>query len=322
MTYHDVAGRTGLLEILSWARPHDSAIERAFCREYLDPIPGMTADAFGNRMLTIGDRPRVMWSCHVDTVAARGGPQDVGVDELGIASLCHGKPGMSLGADDGAGVWIMLNMIVAGRPGLYLFHRGEEQGCLGSHWIQRNTPELLKDIDAAIALDRAGLGDVITHQSYGRTCSDAFAASLASALNDLNQDFRYAPDDTGVFTDTNEYAGIIPECTNLSVGYHGQHGPRETLDVDHCEKLLAATLKLDTSMLVIERDPSIQEDDRWGWLESYRDHQGDFADAVAEHPQLAARMLEGCGVTLDDFRMIAWEEEMDDDPGYRRLMAS
>lgn len=322
MTYHHVAGRTGLLEILSWARPHNSPVERAFCQEYLDRVPGMKADAFGNRILTIGDRPRVMWSSHVDTVAARGGQQDVGIDELDIASLCKGKAGMSLGADDGAGIWIMLNMIAAGRPGLYLFHRGEEQGCLGSHWIQRNTPDLLKDIDAAIAFDRAGLSDVITHQSYGRTCSDAFAASLASALNGLNPGFRYRPDDTGVYTDTNEYAGIVPECTNLSVGYHGQHGPRETLNVDHCEKLLAAILQLDASLLVIERDPSLQDDDRWDWHGTYRGQAGDLADAVAENPQLAARMLEQCGVTLDDFRIVAWEDEMNDETGYRPLMAS
>lgn len=321
MTY-SVAGRTGLLEILSWARPHDSGIERAFCREYLDPIPSMTADAFGNRILAIGNRPRVMWSCHVDTVAARDGQQAVRVDTLGIASLRNGKPGMSLGADDGAGVWIMLNMIAAGRPGLYLFHRGEEQGCLGSNWIRKNTPELLQDIDAAVAFDRAGYNDVITHQSYGRTCSDAFAASLASALNALNRSFRYAPDDTGIFTDTNEYAGIVPECTNLSVGYHGQHGPKETLDVGHCEDLLAAMLELDASRLVIERDPSIREDDRWGWPGSHRGYRDDFTDAVADYPELAARMLEQCGVSVDEFRMAIWEEEMGDDAGYRPLMAS
>ncbi|WP_176593189.1 M28 family peptidase [Sphingobium sp. EM0848] len=321
MTY-DVAGRSGLLEILSWARPHDSAIERAFCREYLDTVPGMTADAFGNRMLTIGDRPRVLWSCHVDTVAARGGRQDVWIDERGIVALCDGKPGMSLGADDGAGLWIMLNMIAADRPGLYLFHRGEERGCLGSDWIRRNSPETLKGIDAAIAFDRAGFSDVITHQSYGRTCSDAFAVSLASGLNDLNPDFRYEADNTGVFTDTNEYAGIIPECTNLSVGYHGQHGPRETLNVEHCEKLLEAMLKLDASLLVIERDPAMQEDDRWTWFESYRGHRYDLVDAVADHPWLAARMLEECGITLDEFQMTVWAEEMADDSGYRPLMAS
>jgi len=322
---NDVSGLTGLLEILSWARPHDSHIERAFCREYLDSIPGMKADAFGNRMLTIGDRPRVMWSCHVDTVAKRDGHQDVCIDKGGIARLCKGKPGMSLGADDGAGIWIMLNMIAASRPGFYLFHRGEEQGCLGSNWIQKNTPELLKDIDAAIAFDRAGYNDVITHQSYGRTCSDAFATSLAKALNDLNRGFRYEPDNTGVFTDTNEYAGIIPECTNLSVGYYDQHGPRETLDVDHCEQLLAAMLKLDASRLVIERDPAVREDDPWHWSGRYRHYQDDCGDSytelVAEYPRLAAELLENSGVSLDDFRMILWEEEMSDDRAYRPIMA-
>ena len=320
MTY-DLSDRAGLLEILSWARPHDSATERAFCREYLDRIAGMRSDAFGNRMLFVGDRPQILWSCHIDTVAAKGGQQAVGIDENGIASLCAGKAGMSLGADDGAGLWIMLNMIAAGRPGLYLFHRGEEEGCLGSRWIERNSPDLLVGIDAAIAFDRAGLDDVITHQSFGRTCSDAFATSLASGLNQLNRDFRYRPDDTGVYTDTNEYAGLIPECTNLSVGYERQHGPRETLDVVHCEKLLAVMLEFDASQLVIARDPSVVEDDRW-WFDRSRGHGDAFAEAVADHPALAAWMLEQCGVTFDDFQMEVWAEEMDEDGPYRPLMSS
>jgi len=320
MNVQDIAGRTGLIEILSWARPHDSKVERAFCREFLDPIAGMTADAFGNRMLAVGDRPRIMWSCHVDTVAARGGQQDVGIDEFGIARLCAGRAGMSLGADDGAGIWIMLNMIAARRPGLYVFHRGEECGCLGSRWIERHTPEFLRGIDAAIAFDRAGFHDVITHQSFGRTCSDAFAVSLASALNAVDEGFRYEPDDTGIYTDTNEYAGHIAECTNLSVGYHGQHGPRETLDVGHCERLLAAMLRLDTSKLVIERDP--QEDDHWGWHDNHRGDRDDFADVVAEYPLLAAQMLQECGFSLNDFVAAIWSEEMNEDPRYLPLTVS
>jgi len=319
---HDVRGRAGLLEILSWARPHDSVIERAFCREHLDPIRGMSADRFGNRMLAIGERPEVLWSCHVDTVARRDGHQDVGIDAHGTARLRNGRSGMSLGADDGAGVWIMLNMIAAGKPGLYLFHRGEELGCLGSSWIRRNNPGLLEGIAAAIAFDRAGSGDVITHQSSGRTCSNAFALSLATALNDLDRDFRFAPDDTGVFTDTNEYAAIIPECSNLSVGYQGQHGSRETLDVGHCEKLLAAMLKFEASRLVIERDPSVHEEDRWGTFDRFGAPVDDLADAVAEYPFLAARILGQYGVTLDDFLTEVWAEEAGDDCGYRPLMIS
>src|SRR3546814_4503361 len=93
-------------------------------------------------MITIGGRPRTLWSCHVDTVAAVGGAQAVGIDAHGVAHLCDGKAGMSLGADDGAGLWIMLGMIAAAFPGLYLFHRGEEQGCLGSRWIDRKSTRL------------------------------------------------------------------------------------------------------------------------------------------------------------------------------------
>lgn len=131
--------------------------------------------------------------------------------------------------------------------------------------------------------------------------------------------FRYAPDDTGVYTDTNEYAGIVPECTNLSVGYQRQHGPRETLDVVHCEQLLEAMLELDASQLVIERDPSVQEEVGW-WFDRGRGHGDDFVEAVADHPALAAWMLEQCGVSYDDFQMALWAEEMDDDQGYRPLM--
>jgi len=319
---HESAGRSGLIDILSWARPHDSEAERVFCRAYLDSVPGMSADAFGNRMLTIGDRPRVMWSCHVDTVAARGGRQAVCVDALGIAGLRNGKAGMSLGADDGAGIWIMLNMIAAQRPGLYVFHRGEELGCLGSSWIRRNTPAVLDGIDAAIAFDRAGFGDVITHQSYGQTCSTAFATSLAHSLNTGSPGFRYAPDNTGVFTDTNEYAGIVPECTNLSVGYHNQHGPRETLNLDHCAQLLAVMLRLDASRLMIERDPARDVDHHWGQAGMYFGYYEDFADTVADYPLLAARMLEDCGLTLDDFRMAIWAGETGSDSRYRSLTSS
>lgn len=313
--------RSSLIEILSWARPHDSETEKRFCGEFLDRVPGMERDAFGNRMLTVGDKPaRVMWSCHVDTVAQRDGPQLVAFDPAtGIASLAKGKPGMSLGADDGAGLWIMLHMIAAQRPGLYVFHRGEERGCLGSTWIRKNNPALLAGLDAAIAFDRAGHADVITHQAYGRTCSDAFAKSLGDQLNRLEKTFAYVPDDTGVYTDTNEYAGIVPECTNLSVGYHGQHGPRETLDIYHCERLLDAMLAFDFGKVTIERDPSVPdvEDRFWGGWEPRNSRPGtadpleDYAAAVETYPFVAAELLLKAGIDLDKFMDESWGLEMD-----------
>jgi len=320
----NATGRAFLLEILSWARPHGSITEQRFCREYLDTVPGMQEDAFGNRYLRIGDAP-ILWSCHVDTVAKRGGPQLVVLDTDDIAKLAKGKPGMSLGADDGAGLWIMLNMIAAQRPGLYVFHRGEEVGCLGSSWIRTENPKFLDGIKAAIAFDRAHLDDVITHQSYGRTCSQAFALSMSAALNGLDQTFAYKPDDTGVYTDTNEYAGIIPECTNLSVGYYGQHGPREVLDVAHCERLMRAMLKLDWQQLVIERDPAVRDFDDGPWS-NWREQcdLDDMVELITEAPMAAARLLRRKGFTADDLleELCGMFREHEDDHDYRPLTAA
>jgi hypothetical protein len=280
MTNEPTIGRALLLEILGWSRPHDSACETRFCHEYLDSVPGMKADDFGNRYLRIGDAP-VMWSCHVDTVARHGGPQAIQLDlSTGIISLKDGKKKCSLGADDGVGVWIMLEMIRHKRPGLYVFHRGEERGCLGSAWIARHNPKFLEGIKAAVAFDRAGFDDVITHQMSGRTCSDAFAQSFAAQLNEGCKAFTYRPDDGGVYTDTNEYADVIAECSNISVGYHGQHSHKETQDLYHAEALLASVLQLDTAKLVMEREP------------------GDFGDAYGAWERWAASG-QGAGATKD-----------------------
>ena len=292
-----------LLEILSFARPHDSECEKRFVREFVDKAhPDITQDAFGNRMVRLGSAP-IMWSCHVDTVAAEGGYQMVDFDPMtGLASLRNGKGGMSLGADDGAGVWIMLQMLKAGVEGLYVFHRGEERGCLGSEWIVRNTPELLHGIDAAIAFDRGGTHDVITHQSFGMTASDKFAWSIANQLN-RHKGLRFQPDNTGVFTDTNTYADLISECSNLSVGYDRNHGPNETLDVYHAERLLDAMLVLDLDAIEIDRQPG-----EGGWRSYMGASAGggrhtefdDLVQAVIDLPEAAAELLASYGITCDD----------------------
>lgn len=294
--------RDRLFDILSIMRPHDGANEHAFCAE-LDKIPCMRRDAFGNRMIDI---PRadysyssVLWSCHVDTVAARDGVNKLSYDDqTGIVALARGKAGQSLGADDGVGVWIMLEMIYARVEGLYIFHRGEEHGCLGSRWIAANTPEMLSKIRFAIAFDRAGTDEIITHQSSGMTASDAFAYSLASQLNAHNRAFGYAPSDRGVYTDTNEYAALVCECTNVAVGYEDQHGPRETLDVHHCEALLDAVLEIDIDALVCARragDKGYKDYSPWG------DYDTSLEQLCAAYPATAARILDALGATDDDF---------------------
>lgn len=249
-----------LRELLTYRRPHGSRTERRFLRTFLQPT-GAQPDAFGNYHLTIGDAPLVLWSCHTDTVHWMGGRQTLTEDMRGVITT-QDTHSNCLGADDTAGLYLMLQLIARQIPGHYTFHRGEERGGLGSAWLTSKAPLLIpSSVRACIALDRRGDGDVITHQMSGRCCSDAFAQSLADGLG-----LAYRPCAHGIFTDSANYTDLIGECTNLSVGYDWEHTRREQLDTAHLERLLDALSALDASALTFERAPG-DPDDPWpDWL--------------------------------------------------------
>jgi hypothetical protein len=246
---------TNLLPMLSVMRPSGSKAERRFIKHFLSPL-GLKHDDAGNLYKRIGDLP-VLWSSHTDTVHGRSGLQAVTVLE-DWALLADGETANCLGADDTVGVWLMSEMIKAKRPGLYIFHRGEECGGKGSSHIARN-PKLLDGIECAIAFDRKGHSDVITHQC-GRCCSDKFALSLAGKLGGT-----YKPCSGGVFTDTANYVDRIGECTNLSVGYYDQHSKRECTDLQFAAELRDKLLDLDFSDLETERKPGEKDTKDWSW---------------------------------------------------------
>jgi hypothetical protein len=69
----------------------------------------------------------------------------------------------------------------------------------------------------------------------------------------------YSPDDTGVYTDTAEFTDIIPECTNISVGYDHEHSQQECLNINHYELLSQAVLQVQWDKLPTDRDPTVPE---------------------------------------------------------------
>ena len=236
-----------LLGMHTYKRPHGCRTEKRFINRYIIPL-GMKVDGFGNYWKQIGESP-LMWSCHTDTVHSNKGMLRIGFDknEIGVAEKDTSN---CLGADDGAGVWLMQQMILAERPGLYLFHRAEEIGRKGSTHIAKNYAKDLTGIKFAIALDRRGKDSIITHQQSARCCSEAFSKSLAEQLN-----MGFKSDDTGSYTDTASYVDLIGECTNLSVGYTGAHTHMERLDIDFIFKLRDALMTLDASKLDDIRKP-------------------------------------------------------------------
>lgn len=297
-----------LLNMLMYKRPSGGSTEAAFIRRYVSPL-GTQRDAFGNHWVTIGESD-VLFSCHTDTVHKSEGMQNVLHTHDGWALVDKGE---CLGADCGVGVWLMAQMIREKVPGTYVFHAAEEIGGHGSSDIAEKTPERLTGIQFAIAFDRKGPREIITHQMGKRCCSDAFADSLAEALKPL----VYNKSTFGSFTDTANYTKIIPECTNIGVGYDKQHTKGETLDLYHAAKLRDALIKADWSKLVSERDPSVitfgwrgtgtstafREADLWKWDDSpyrwggWEPHlkEDDMLAYVRRNPLLVARFLERLG---------------------------
>lgn len=261
-----------LYDILSWRRPKDGWGEAQMIAGHIDTVPGMMKDLCGNRYICVGDqdKPRILWSCHTDTVHHEDGVQTIEVTGNRFIQLAPSSKSSCLGADDGAGVFLMLEMIDAGVEGLYVFHYGEERGGIGSRWLTKNTPHLVDGIQYAIAFDRRGLTDVITHQSGGRCCSDDFARSLAAQLPS-----GYKPSPDGVYTDTAEYTGLIPECTNISVGYFSEHSANERIDVVHLLNLRESLIELDIDQLVVSRKAGDIEYDYGNWGSYFDDrYQG------------------------------------------------
>jgi len=229
---------------------------------------GWEKDDFDNYRLLIpkrdGTLPETAFTAHMDT-ASYGIPTRVvhGYKEDG--SIYNTASGI-LGADDKAGMTLLL--IMAHQlfiPGYYFLFVGEERGCVGSHDAAAQGD--WSHLKRMISFDRRNYWDVITNQAGTDCCSQAFAEALAKELNAYNENFKYKPDPTGAYTDSEAFIDLIPECTNISVGYFGAHGTNEEQDIMFLDLLVDALAEVDWESLPTVRDPKAekaQRSTRWG----------------------------------------------------------
>ena len=255
-----------LISILETRRQHNSEGEASFIERFILPLGAVPyLNPKGETIAYVVDNThghsKVLWSSHIDTMHRKPKEgtsdsltQEVWVSDDGVAFVTDTAD--CLGADDGAGMYLMFNMIMRDVAGTYIFHRGEEIGCWGSGEMAEHHKDWLKGFTHAIAFDRRGTTSIITHQRGERCCSEALSEQLASLF-----DMRYESDPTGVYTDTAEYMDIIPECVNVSIGYDSEHSHFETLDTNHVFALRDAICALDWDKitLVAERDPTKRE---------------------------------------------------------------
>ena len=268
-----------LARALSVKRPHNTPAVSDFTEWLFNALPAelksfTSVDGAGN--LHIDNRiagSKTLFIAHVDTVH-----REVGANKIRKTATHWYADGAPLGADDGAGVAMLMHLIHADVKGYYIFSQGEECGGIGAKHIATHHTDLLAQFDRAIAFDRRGIDSVISHQGMGRCASDVFCEALANDLNAFDDTLMYSPDDTGVYTDTAEFTDIIPECTNISVGYYSEHGDQEKLDIVHFEALSKAVLKVMWDSLPTDRDPTVPEykeykfakyDNAW-WTQDYK----------------------------------------------------
>lgn len=261
-----------LVSILRTKRAHGSAGDTNF-RMWLHAElkrMGHTPITLAEGCVLVRTDPKsdTLFSCHIDTVHSTaesdGSHQDLLFDPtFNQIFLQKGQKSSCLGADDGAGIYIMLKMIKAKVPGSYIFHTGEERSGIGSRAVLAKHRELLEDFSRAIAFDRkCALGDspeVIVTQG-GRTCgSVAFGSVL---VDELNRQGGFAEpwviSHGGSFTDTKVYADVIPECINLSCFYEQAHTSAESLDVEGLEALVQAACNIKWDNIKAVRKPAAE----------------------------------------------------------------
>lgn len=233
-------------------RPHGSLTEAAYVAALAKRLGPTMIDGAGNLHFDRRNGSRTLFVAHTDTVSKGEGANPIVVDGDWWCSA----PNSTLGADDGAGIALLLHLMRHRVPGYFLFCRSEESGGVGSSYVAQEHGDLLKQFDRAIAFDRKGVSSVITHQG-SRCCSDEFGEALANAL--CTDELIYATDNTGVFTDTANFTEHISCCTNISCGYEKEHSDKERLNVRHLKMLAAQIVRIDWEALPVVRSTIVEE---------------------------------------------------------------
>ena len=227
--------------------------------QLLHQLPeGYQEDGLGNYYIQIGETPSTMFTCHLDTADKT----QTKVKHVFDGNIIRTDGKSILGADDKAGMTVILYMIQKQVPGLYYFFIGEEVGCIGSRKLADTwtKTEFSKYIKKVVSFDRRGTDSIITYQMFGRCCSDEFAQELGNRMNATGNKMKMVLDDTGILTDSAKFVRLVPECTNISVGYQNEHTGKESQDIEFLRRLCNTVVKVDWETLPVKRD-ALEEDD-------------------------------------------------------------
>lgn len=175
-------------------------------------------------------RKMMMFAAHLDVVREFS-PSDKVVVRDNIVSREKGI----LGADDRAGVAIILNLLKeVGNirnipPFKFVFTVGEEHRQYGAEAIK---PEFFEDVSFGISLDRRNCKDIVYKSSSQEYSTSEFAEGVARVSSRIfSAENMFVPcqggiSDLSVWSDKKTLPSV-----NLSVGYFNEHTDNEYLDL-------------------------------------------------------------------------------------------
>ena len=221
--------------------------------------PGLTRDQYGNYYTVIGNSDTA-FTCHLDTASRTKSKVGLINYQKDNQDFIMTDGASILGADDKSGVAIIMYMIANKVPGVYWFFMGEERGGVGSSKVANDYESypFMKGIKKMVSFDRRNYYSVITAQMGVPCCSNEFAESLCEELNKSGLKLNLDP--TGVFTDSANFTELIPECTNVSVGYFNEHTHDELQNITYLERLAKACVAANWSKLTVKRKVGFDDD--------------------------------------------------------------
>lgn len=219
-------------------------------------IKDLRKDPIGNYHKIIGNS-ETLFTCHLDNFCEKKEK----VTHIIENNIIKTNGTTILGADNKAGVCVLLYLISNNVPGHYCFFIGEEPilsgGLYGSSLFSQAYKNITK-YKRVISFDRKETYSIVRRQLAQDCCSLDFALELSSRF--VENMIWFEPDASGYCTDSASFLEVIPECTNISVGVWDEHTNQECVDIDYVERVAVAASKIDWETLPVIRKPKY-------WLE-------------------------------------------------------
>ena len=160
---------------------------------------------------------------------------------------CLHRPGSILGADDRAGIAIILDVlrffseIKNGYSIKYLFTTSEEHL---PHGVEKVNIKFFENVEFALSLDRKGCSDIVHKHGSIEYSSPEFAEKISRISRSLFGDNNVFRPCEGGISDLRYWSGLVTESVNLSIGYSGEHTHDESLDLSCWKRTYELVLEI------------------------------------------------------------------------------